>query len=670
MSFKKWIVSSPDKALAKELAEECDVDPFVAMIAAGRGFSDPAELEQLLSDEPQLCDPRELAGITDAAQRVEAAVAAGEPIAVFGDYDCDGVTAAALLYDYLASRGAQVRCYIPDRRLEGYGMNCAAVDRLHAAGTRLIVTVDNGISCAEEIAYAASLGIDTVVTDHHLPPEELPQAVAVVDPHRSDCPSSFKDICGAHVAFKLVCVMEDKAPEQLLSRYADLLCVATLGDVMPLVEENRSVVRAGLRRIRSSPRVGISALIQAAGIDRSQLDASKVAFGLVPRINAAGRMGSAERAFRLLTGDNMLEALKLAGELDDENAARQRTEQQITAEACAQIENNGYQYQRVIVVAGENWHPGVVGIAASRITEKYGKPAIVLTVEGDTAHGSGRSIPDFSLYNAIAACGDVLERFGGHEGAAGVSLKTDRIDAFRRAVNAYALTLDAVPPQLKIDLRLNPSAMTVDMADALEMLAPYGCGNPEPLFGLFGVKLEKITPIGGGKHLRLMFSRGEAVFQALLFGVTPQQFCFEPGDVLDLAVRLESNLYQGVRSLSVLIRALRVCGTDDDALFASFYAYQDYLAGGSASPELIVPSREEIGEIYRLIRRAPVGAERIKYLGLSSPGYAKTQVALTVLCELGLIRLENSRYVGTTAEKTNLERSETYRRLTGRGNQE
>ncbi|MBQ8794360.1 MAG: DHH family phosphoesterase, partial [Clostridia bacterium] len=252
MSVKKWIVGAPDREKAKLLAEEYDIDPFAALIAVGRGIDNDGELELLMSDEPILCDPLELADIRIAADYINSAITNNTKIAIFGDYDCDGVVATSLLYDYLKSRGAEVVAYIPDRIDEGYGMNCAAVDKLASQGVGLIVTVDNGISCANEIEYAESLGIKTVVTDHHLPPEELPNAVAVVDPHRKDCPSTFKDICGAEVAFKLVCVLDDKEPEEMLPRYADILAVSTIGDVMPLTNENRSIVKAGIRKIKSA----------------------------------------------------------------------------------------------------------------------------------------------------------------------------------------------------------------------------------------------------------------------------------------------------------------------------------------------------------------------------------------------------------------------------------
>lgn len=665
MAFKKWNIGVPNKELAKELAAECATDPFVAMIVAGRGYSDPYELEALLSSELQLSDPHELADIEKAAERIEKAISDNEKIVVFGDYDCDGITASALLFDYLRSRGADAECYIPDRLSEGYGMNKTAVKVLSEKKINLIITVDNGISSAVEIAYAADLGIDTVVTDHHIPPEKLPDAIAVVDPHRKDCPSVFKEICGAQVAFKLVCVLEDKAPEQLLLQYADLLCIAVIGDVMPLIEENRSVVRAGLRRIIKSPRTGIAALLQAAGTDRSRASASIVAFGISPRINAAGRMGSPMRAFDLLMCDDMLEALRLAAELDDENTLRQKTEQKITAEACAEIERCGYHYNRIIVISGYGWHSGVVGISAARITEKYGKPAIVLTDDGEIAHGSGRSFPGFSLYDAISACSGRLLRFGGHDAAAGLSLKSADIEFFRKEINEYAARSRQKFPEIQIDFRLNPAAMSVEMAEAISVLEPFGNGNPEPLFALIGVKLDKIMPIGGGKHLRLLFTRGETVFQALLFGVTEKKFCFKPGDLLDLAVKLECNDYKGVRTLSVLIRAMRLNGTADNELFESINAYHDYLSGFECNCELLMPTREQVGEIYRIIRNSPVSEERIKHLGVLSPGYARTRIALTVLQELELIKLENGCYIGITAEKTKLEQSATYRKISG-----
>lgn len=663
MSVKKWVIGTPDREKAKLLAEECDVDPFAALIAVGRGIDNAGELELLMSDEPILCDPLELADIKIAADYINASIERGTKIAVFGDYDCDGVVATSLLYDYLTSRGADVVAYIPDRIDEGYGMNCAAVDKLAAQGVGLIITVDNGISCATEIAYADTLGIKTVVTDHHLPPEILPGAVAVVDPHRVDCPSTFKEICGAEVAFKLACVLDDKEPEEMLPRYADILAVATIGDVMPLVNENRSIVKAGVKKIKTAPNMGISAILNMAGVDRTNIDAGKISFGIVPRINAAGRMGSAYRAFKLLTCNNAMDALKIAGPIDDDNVRRQQIEKDILKSAVKMIEERGYQHNRVIVISGEDWHFGVLGIVASRICEHYGKPTLVLSNDNGIAHGSGRSFSGFHLYNAINACGDILHKYGGHELAAGVSVSSDKVNVFRKRINEYAATQPIAMPQLDIDFRLNPAGMSVDMAFAIKSLEPFGLGNPTPIFGIFGATLEKITAIGGGRHLKLLCRKNGNVFQSLLFGVTPEQFCFSVGDMLDLAVTLDANLYQGQYNLSVQIKAVKMANTDQNAYFIGKQHFDDFLSGYQTDYNAIFPSRVEVGSIYKMITASPISAERLKYIN-TGIGYAKTQAAVKTLCELGLISLNNGILVGhTTSQKSDLLNSDTYKKL-------
>ena len=671
MAIKRWVVGKPDRERAKLMAEECDIDAFAALIACGRGVDDAAELELMLSDEPILCDPNELADIRLAAECVNDAIADNTVVAVFGDYDCDGVVSTAILYDYLKGRGATVIPYIPDRLSEGYGMNNSAIDELASKGVGLIITVDNGISCAEEIKYAKSLGIKTVVTDHHIPPEILPEAEAVVDPHRADCPSVFKEICGAEVAFKLACVLDDKEPEQLLPRYADMLAVAVVGDVMPLTNENRSIVKEGIKKIRKNPSAGIAAILNIAGIDRKSVNAGKISFGIVPRINAAGRMGSAKRAFELLTSTDTFAALRFAGPIDDDNARRQHIERDISAEAIKMIEQNGFEHNRVIVVCGEDWHMGVLGIVASRICERYGKPAIVLSNENGVAHGSGRSFSGFHLYNSIHHCEDLLLKHGGHELAAGLSLSADNICAFREKINQYAAMSSYSVPEIHLDFCLNPVGMSVDMAFAISSLEPFGQGNPAPLFGIFGVRLEKITPVSGGKHLKLLCSKSGGAFQAILFGVTPQQFCFEIGDEIDLAVTLDTNFYRDEYTLSVQIKALRLSGIDEDALFESKMYYENFMSGIDTDVSAILPDRAQVGEVYKFISRVPVNIDRVKYMFMNELGYAKTQIALTTLRELGLVLLSGDVLSAqTVASKTDLMNSKTYKTLCERGEKE
>lgn len=665
MGFKKWIVADHDKELAKELAEECDVDPIVALIASSRGYDDPTDLEQFLSHEPVFSDPRHTADIVIAAEIVNAAIEDGVKIAVYGDYDCDGVTATALLYNYLTSRNADCIYYIPDRFNEGYGMNEDAVKKLYAEGVKLIITVDNGISAIKEIDLAKSLGMDVVVTDHHLPSDVLPNADAVVDPHRKDCPSAFKEICGAEVAFRLICVMENKEPEELLPFFADILSLAVLGDIMPLTAENRSIVKYGVEKLKTAPATGLSALMSVAGLEKKNIDATKIAFTLTPRINASGRMGDAKRAVELLISQNMMSALGIANEIDNDNSLRQQTEKKIFAEVLKQIEEKGYENQRVIVCSGYDWHAGVIGIVAARVAERYSKPAIMITVDNEGfAHGSGRGVEGFSLFDAISKCKDLLTKFGGHEQAAGISLREENIDLFREEINKYAENLDYTVPTLHIDCRLNPAALTVDLALAIKSLEPFGTKNPAPVFGIWGVTLTRITPIGGGKHLRMLFSKGNNTFSALLFGVSEDSFCFDEGDVLDLAIAVQENEFKGEIGVSVIIKAMRMNGTDDDKLFSELFLWEDYLSKKDRDYTSIAPNRQEIGLIYKYVCQNNVLPDRVKYHFINSLGIGKTLASIKILEELELIKKENDWLIGVkTTEKTDLEKSVTFLNL-------
>ncbi len=665
MAYKKWQIKTVDKQKAKELALECDVEPIVALIGASRGYTDPTDLEQFLSDEPYFSDAYELADIMHAADVINQSIVENKKIAVFGDYDCDGVTATALLYKYLKNRGADCVYYIPDRFNEGYGMNADAVKALKADGIELIITVDNGISCYDEIELANSLGMTVVVTDHHIPPAALPNAAAVVDPYRSDCPSSFKTICGAEVAFKLICVMEGAEPEELLMQYADILSVAVIADLMPLTLENRIIVKYGINKFkRSDCLVGLRALLNVAGVNLSEINASKIAFGICPRLNAAGRMGNANRAVELLTTDDMLTALEIANEIDSDNALRQQTEKGICEEAILKIEQNGYNFDRIIVVEGESWHHGVVGIVASRICEKYGKPAIVISVDGETAHGSGRSYEGFSLYDAILSARDCLTKFGGHALAAGVSLKSFNINAFRKAVNSYAEGFSYAPPVLNIDCKINLSALTVDLSESLKALEPFGYENLEPIFAVCGVTLQRITSVGNNKHLRLLFTKGENAFQAMLFGANTDSFCYNIGDLLDLAVVVQSNSFNGNMNVSVIIKEIRQNAVDEKAFFSDLENYHAFKSLKSYNALALTPTRSEVGEIYRAITRNGISREKIINLFLKKIGYAKTMISLEILCDLKLITIKNSKcFALENAEKTNLLNSGIYSAL-------
>ena len=668
MGYKKWVFSSYDIAYSKELASECEADPIVALIASSRGISDPMDLEQFLSDEPVFSDFYLMADIRKAADIVNEAIENKEKITIFGDYDCDGVSATALMYNYLKSRGAVVNYYIPNRFLEGYGMNIEAVEKLSGEGTNLILTVDNGIVCFDEIEKAKQLGMKTVVTDHHLALDVLPNADAVVNPHRKDCPSTFKEICGTQVAFRLICVMEDKEPEELLYDFADVLSLAVCADIMPLVLENRSILKAGIDKIKNAPLTGISALVNVAGVNRDEMDASKIAFTITPRINAAGRMGDAARAVELLTTDNMMKALNIASEIDTENSKRQQIEKNIFDEAVAIIEKEKLMYNRVIVVANKGWHHGVVGIVASRICEKYGVPAILLSIDDDIASGSGRSIEGFSLYDAIDSARELTIKFGGHEQAAGVTVMTEDIEAFNDKINDYAATLPFVAPEIKLDCKLKPEALTIDLCFALEVLEPFGAGNPRPLFAILGVTLLRATPMGNNKHLRLLFSKGQNSFQCVLFGTSLENFPYSEGDVLDIAVNVSAQYYKGVYSPSIQVKAIRVSGIDDNELFADIFSLNDFLIGRNINAKRLLPTREEVGNVYKTISKRELSLERIRNIFIKDLGYAKTTISLKVLCELGLIEqtMKKTFRVAAVTNKTALDNSKTFSLLTER----
>lgn len=668
MGFKKWVVSDINKQLAKELSYECNIDPFLALIAASRGYTDVCELEQFISDDPYFTDFYQMADINKAAEIINTAIESNKKIAVYGDYDCDGVTATALLINYFKSRNTDCFFYIPDRFKEGYGMNENAVRYLYEQKVELIITVDNGILSFNEIKLAKELGMTVVVTDHHIPSEILPDADAVVNPHRKDCPSDYKEICGAEVAFRLICVLDDKEPEELIDQYADILSVGVIADIMPLTLENRTIVKCGIEKIKNNVNFGISALLSVAGIERDSITSSKIAFGICPRINAAGRMGKADRAVSLLTTDNMMIALNIANEIDADNTLRQKIEKEIFEQAVSKIESEKLMLNRVIVVCGDNWHHGVIGIVASKITEKYGIPTVVISNDSDMSTGSGRSIEGFNLYEAINSCKDLMIKFGGHSQAAGITLKTEDISEFRNRINEFALGHEYVPHVLHLDCKLNPSALSVDLAFSLKALEPYGVGNRVPVFGVFGVVLERITPIGNNKHLRLLFSKGNNSFQGLLFGVTPDNFCFETGDCLDIAVTVEPNLYKGEYTVSVQIKAIRMNGTDDTKLFADLTAFNDFSNGKECNIIRITPTREEVAIVYKKICEMPIKLDRIKYLFINYLGIGKTLAILEILSELNLIVVENGicRQVPTT-EKTNLINSKTFKILNERG---
>ena len=650
MILRKWEVRPLDKERAAAFAQTYGVPFFLAMLMNIRGLDDAAHLREFLGEGEPLSDPFLLKDMDKAAARITRAVDNMEKIAVYGDYDADGVTSTAMLYSYLETRGADVIFYIPQREGEGYGMNMGAVEYLKEQGVSLIVTVDNGISSVQEVARANELGIDVVVTDHHRPQEILPDAVAVVDAYRPDDTSPYKHFSGVGIAFKLLMALEDGAGdvEDLLEAYSDLAAIGTIGDIVPLTGENRTLIRAGLERLSQSDRPGVQALLENAGIAGKTLTSTNVAFTLVPRINATGRMGAPERAVRLLISGYEEEAEVLSEEICADNEERRRVEAEIAEAAFADIEAKGYMKDRVVVVDGENWHHGVIGIVASRVTERCGKPCMIISRGETEAKGSGRSIEGFSLFEAICACGDLLIKFGGHPMAAGITLKPENIEAFRKRINQYAAEhFPQMPTQtVTLDCKLNPAALSVSMAQSLTQLEPFGNGNPQPVFGLFNMELSNVTPVGGGGHLRLTLEKNGAVITAMRFNTKPEELPYHIGDKIDLAVQLEAREFRGQPSLTVIVRDMKFAAFNTEKNIASLASFEKWQRGEVLSAEdknRLYPDRACLAAIYRALRTVN-GKETDQVRFVSQFGKDMTlglfKTALLVFEERGLVHSE------------------------------
>lgn len=650
MILRKWEVRPLDKERAAAFAQTYGVPFFLAMLMNIRGLDDAAHLREFLGEGEPLSDPFLLKDMDKAAARITRAVDNMEKIAVYGDYDADGVTSTAMLYSYLETRGADVIFYIPQREGEGYGMNIGAVEYLKEQGVSLIVTVDNGISSVQEVARANELGIDVVVTDHHRPQAILPDAVAVVDAYRPDDTSPYKHFSGVGIAFKLLMALEDGAGdvEDLLEAYSDLAAIGTIGDIVPLTGENRTLIRAGLERLSQSDRPGVQALLENAGIAGKALTSTNVAFTLVPRINATGRMGAPERAVRLLISGYEEEAEVLSEEICADNEERRRVEAEIAEAAFADIEAKGYMKDRVVVVDGENWHHGVIGIVASRVTERCGKPCMIISRGETEAKGSGRSIEGFSLFEAICACGDLLIKFGGHPMAAGITLKPENIEAFRKRINRYAAEhFPQMPMQtVTLDCKLNPAALSVSMAQSLTQLEPFGNGNPQPVFGLFNMELSNVTPVGGGGHLRLTLEKNGAVITAMRFNTKPEELPYHIGDKIDLAVQLEAREFRGQPSLTVIVRDMKFAAFNTEKNIASLASFEKWQRGEVLSAEdknRLYPDRACLAAIYRALRTVN-GKETDQVRFVSQFGKDMTlglfKTALLVFEERGLVHSE------------------------------
>ncbi len=557
MGGREWKIPYARPEVPEELTK-AGFGPLLAAVLALRGVRTEKAARELLSGGAEtLHDPLLMTGMVQARDRIRRAIRDRETVAVFGDYDVDGITSTCLVTEYLRSKGLTCYGYIPDRNNEGYGLNCGALDTLQGKGASLIITVDCGITAVEEAEYARSLGLDLIITDHHrCGGGALPRAVAVIDFLQAGDQYPNKFLAGVGVALKLICACEGDQ-EAVLERYADLAAIGTVADVMPLVDENRYLVRRGLEQLSKAPRPGVAAVFREASIHTDKLSASTLGFSLAPRLNAAGRLGSPDTAARLLMSRSETEAAALAGQLCELNRRRQSIETEIWQQAAARMPE--LEPDAPIVLADESWHQGVIGIAASRLAEQYALPAVMICLNGEQGKGSCRSYGDFNIFEALSACSEHLLGFGGHALAAGLSISADKVEDFRRALTAYyRANRPKERPAVSGDLLINdPAMLTLENVRSLDLLEPYGNANPKPVLFLSGVLLESAAAVGGGRHLRVRVRLGRESLEGIFFSHTAEELGLREGRLADLAFTPQVNEFRGHESVQLLLCAAR-----------------------------------------------------------------------------------------------------------------
>ena len=712
---KKWILKSVDKDNAEfminKISKSLNIHPIIARLLYNRGYTDVDLAKTFIAMESEmLCNPFEMKDIEKAVERIHYAVKNKEKITVYGDYDVDGVTSVCTLYLYLKSKGADVEYYIPNRSGEGYGVSNSAIDMIAEQGTKLIVTVDTGITATDEVVYAKGLGIDFVITDHHECRTEIPNACAVINPHRPDCNYPFKELAGVGVVFKLVSAYEERicsksrrdAALYVFSQYADLVAIGTIADVMPIKNENRIIVSYGLKMIENTERPGIIALMDASSSKesvknerrkkRSKITSGYIGYTLAPRINAAGRIRSATIAVELFLAKDLKSASAIAVELCSANKERQTEENKIVKEAYEKIENMDIENNPVIVLDADNWHHGVIGIVASRITEKYSRPSILVSFEGndgnakspdDVGKGSGRSIKGLNLVDALCYCSEHLVKFGGHELAAGLSVTRDQLDIFRQKINEYAknnLCDEDMIPTFDADCLVEFDDVNLQLAQQLQHLEPYGVGNPVPTFVMRDVWVNEISSISEGKHTRLVLSDGAKTITAMYFSNSPESIGVYAGDKIDILFNLDINEWLGRKSAQLIIKDIKTLSDKSEAEAIERERFEDIWNGATFSDdENVLPTRDDFVQIYRFVTascRAGINTfshkDMILKLSKNSEGnnigYIKLKVIIKVLQELNLMGIEEIgeevyRFTIRFTSKTNLEKSTLLRRL-------
>ena len=651
-----WNVAEPESNAVNALVQG-GYTPLAAMVLASRGYRDALDAKKQLDCCCELPEPFLMTDMALAAGRVGLAMSRNEKIAVFGDYDVDGITATCLLTDFLRRHGSDVVSYIPGRLEEGYGLNPIAIRQLSEQGVSLIITVDCGITAVQEAELCRELGIDLVITDHHECKDTLPEAIAVVDPHRPDGGYPHMDLSGVGVAFKLAAALCG-SQEEVLNDYADMVCLGTVADVMPLRGENRVFVARGLQSLANTHRPGIAALLTESGGDPTGVSASSIGFMLAPRINAAGRMGQIDLAVELFLTDDPVRAQELARALCDLNRQRQSVESEIYRQAISMLPPG--KPADAIVLADESWHQGVVGIVASRIAEEYACPAFLICLDGEHGKASSRSYGGFNLFSSLTALSDLLESYGGHELAAGFTITRSNIPEFRRQVCAMAAGFyrdDTPRTVLEVDCAVPAELLTLKGVDSLSVLEPCGNGCPKPVLVLKNLTIERLHQVGGGRHMRLRLRSGHTALNGIYFSATPETASVQQGDLVDVAFTPQVNEFRGERTVQLNVLDIRPSCSAECA--PETYGYRN-LQEGNISPEdarRLTPERSVLAMVWRYlamsgstIQEAPICLCRKIVRWSGTPlSLGQLLTCLDIFQDVGLLRLHRMhKYIAIT----------------------
>ena len=718
---KVWITSVPDtddaKSAVSAISRTLGVSPIIAKLLYNRGYQDPISATSFVRMENEMLrNPFDMADMMKGVERIKKAIDTKEKITVYGDYDVDGVTSVCTLYLYLKSLGADVEYYIPNRSGEGYGVSVAAIDSIKQGGTSLIITVDTGITANEEVTYAKSVGVDFLITDHHECRSDLPEASAVINPHRPDCKYPFKELAGVGVVFKLICAYEEfrtgdtrmQATLRVIKEYADLVAIGTIADVMPIKEENRIIVKYGLNMIENTNRTGLAALIDVASTRqdskrverfdrnkrkrRTKITSSFIGFTLAPRVNAAGRVRSASIAVELFLTEKYSEAVRIAEQLCSANKERQAEENKIMQEAYDKIDALDINKNPVIVLDADDWHHGVIGIVSSRITEKYSRPSILVSFEGNpddvdvlenVGKGSGRSIKGMNLVDALCYCSDHLVKFGGHELAAGLSVTREQLPLFIEKINEFAranLSPEDMVPVIEADCEIDFSDATLALADSLQLLEPYGVGNPVPQFIMRNVFVSEVSGVSDNKHTRFTLTDGKTSVSAMYFSNSPSELGICTGDKVDILFNLGINEWQDRKNVQLIIRDIKISMSSEKQYQYNRQKFEDIKSGATFSADDgYFPERDDFVSVYKFLQNSLyAGVDTFTHKDLLTKlsssasgeiGYVKLKFIIMVFKEMNLLQIdefEDEKYrfkLQYSTAKKNLNKSSILKKL-------